>query len=208
MAQAAREPGYAARHYRVKKLRGKAAEYACVDCGGPATDWATIHGTDGSDPFSHYQPMCHPDHNRYDLCGRVNGPLSEELKSKISASQKAYYSNPVNRARIRTATKQAMARPEVREKLTAAIRQFSSDPEYQARQHIAQKKAWDDPQRRARHSAIMTAAHASSESRAVISAAVKAANTPVPCEFCDRQISNPGNMTQHIRARHPEAEAA
>ena len=35
---------YSTMHSRLKKYRGKASEFACVDCGGPAYDWSYVHG--------------------------------------------------------------------------------------------------------------------------------------------------------------------
>lgn len=59
-------PSYYGRHARVVRVRGSASEYACVDCGKPAVDWAQIHGTDGTDPHEHYQPRCRFCHRVYD----------------------------------------------------------------------------------------------------------------------------------------------
>jgi len=66
-------------HVRVKKLRGKASEYSCVDCGGPAEDWSYQGGSPreqleqqrgcllafSSDPFD-YDPRCKLCHKTYD----------------------------------------------------------------------------------------------------------------------------------------------
>lgn len=35
---------YSTMHSRLKRYRGKAAEYPCVDCGSPASDWSYGHG--------------------------------------------------------------------------------------------------------------------------------------------------------------------
>lgn len=35
---------YSTMHSRLKRYRGKAADYPCVDCGAPAYDWSYIHG--------------------------------------------------------------------------------------------------------------------------------------------------------------------
>lgn len=37
-------PTYHGMHIRVRRVRGKASEYTCVDCGGPAEDWSWVHG--------------------------------------------------------------------------------------------------------------------------------------------------------------------
>jgi hypothetical protein len=59
------QAGYAARHDRVKTVRGKASNHPCVTCGKPARDWAEIHGTGGF-KFDDYQPMCRVCHREYD----------------------------------------------------------------------------------------------------------------------------------------------
>lgn len=57
---------YGGKHYRVRKVRGNAAGHVCVGCSGQAREWAQIHDTDGTDPLTHYQPMCSGCHKRYD----------------------------------------------------------------------------------------------------------------------------------------------
>lgn len=75
--------GYAAIHDRVKRARGRARDHECVECGGPAAEWAY----DNADPRelvavwcgsevrystdpSHYLPMCVRDHRRFDTVAR------------------------------------------------------------------------------------------------------------------------------------------
>lgn len=60
------EQSYAARHNHVRKVRGKAAEYSCVDCGGPARHWSSVHDTSGLDIWNDYQPRCVRCHHIYD----------------------------------------------------------------------------------------------------------------------------------------------
>lgn len=73
-----------AAHERVKARRGKASQYACVDCGVPARHWSYDHldpnEIHSDRPYSpdpaHYEPRCVPCHKRFDLdfiAGRV-GP--------------------------------------------------------------------------------------------------------------------------------------
>lgn len=80
MTWRAEVPTYYTAHERVRTLRGSASEHHCVDCAGPALEWAydhadpaelsqEIHGrklTYSADPY-HYQPRCHPCHVRFDL---------------------------------------------------------------------------------------------------------------------------------------------
>lgn len=68
--------GIAAAHDRVRAVRGRAGTHACVDCGGPARDWALRHdsqdrrhapnGRAYSILIEDYQPMCRGCHIRYD----------------------------------------------------------------------------------------------------------------------------------------------
>lgn len=56
---------YAANHNRVRKAKGKASDYPCVDCSKDARDWAHIHDKPKGDVNS-YQPMCRLCHQAYD----------------------------------------------------------------------------------------------------------------------------------------------
>lgn len=64
-------------HQRLRKLRGSARHYACVDCGGPAAHWSYDHKASDErycpehGPYTtnldHYEPRCVSCHKRYDL---------------------------------------------------------------------------------------------------------------------------------------------
>lgn len=68
---------YSGAHLRVKARRGKATDYACVDCGGAATSWAYDHadpnqlvderGRAYSGDVNRYEPKCVPCHKTADL---------------------------------------------------------------------------------------------------------------------------------------------
>lgn len=69
--------GYSAAHSRVRRSRGKAELYSCVDCGQQAQDWSfTKPDCDGTmtdnkgRPYcthpEHYEPRCRDCHNKYD----------------------------------------------------------------------------------------------------------------------------------------------
>jgi len=88
---------YDARHYRMKRVRGRAALHPCVKCSGngiekPAREWAWIHDTDGEDPWADYLPLCARCHRRYDRNGHW-GPHSEESRHKMSEGHKLAYAN-------------------------------------------------------------------------------------------------------------------
>ena len=54
-------------HDRIRKYRGKAAGYKCVDdCGEWAFDWSHIAGTDPNN-FDNYEPRCRSCHKKYDM---------------------------------------------------------------------------------------------------------------------------------------------
>jgi len=58
-------PSYDVWHNRVKKARGPASDYSCVDCGGPAQDWSTADSV-SHDVAARFQPRCRKCHRRYD----------------------------------------------------------------------------------------------------------------------------------------------
>lgn len=73
--------GYGAAHDRVKRLKGSASKYSCVECGSAAQHWSYNH--DDPEEVSdyvrsvslvaysakpeHYSPRCVPCHKRFDL---------------------------------------------------------------------------------------------------------------------------------------------
>lgn len=86
--------GYMNLHRRVRRLRGKAAEHACVRCAENGTEkrayhWAQIHGTDGKDPWADYMPLCVSCHRRYDDSDERRQALSRswtpERKAELGA---------------------------------------------------------------------------------------------------------------------------
>lgn len=56
---------YHKRHYNVRKARGNAKTYKCVDCNKPAHDWTYIHNT-CPDDINNYEPRCCSCHAIYD----------------------------------------------------------------------------------------------------------------------------------------------
>lgn len=59
-------PTYRTVHARLVAARGKASSYACVECGGPASDWAFDEPTGYSTDLARYRPMCRSCHFRGD----------------------------------------------------------------------------------------------------------------------------------------------
>jgi hypothetical protein len=97
---------YSARHKQVRAVQGRAAEQDCVRCSERgikknAREWATIHGTGGSDPLADYIPLCVPCHAVYDdkpakmsaaRRGVKRGPV-ESLRKPWSAERRQAYEN-------------------------------------------------------------------------------------------------------------------
>ena len=109
------EANYSVRHARLHKERGRATDYECVDCDGPAEEWAQIHTEDGLDPWADYVPLCHQCHTEYDhesrvskvsasKMGRKRGPLPDQWRNKISATQKGRSKSEETKQKIRAAT--------------------------------------------------------------------------------------------------------
>ena len=68
LARAARQaanPSYDVWHHRIKKARGPASGYVCVDCGKPAQDWSTVNPS-SNDVRIRFQPRCRRCHRYYD----------------------------------------------------------------------------------------------------------------------------------------------
>lgn len=82
---------YFARHWRLRRDRGKASSYRCEHCKTEqARDWAQIHGTDGEDPLGDYVPLCRKCHIAYDGSGH-HVPHTDEAKQKMSRSHRQAY---------------------------------------------------------------------------------------------------------------------
>ncbi len=67
-------------HHRVRERWGKAKEHLCIDCLGPAAQWATIVTTNST----FYRPMCVPCHVRLDKVGVKRGPYRKGRYIPIS----------------------------------------------------------------------------------------------------------------------------
>jgi hypothetical protein len=65
IARQAANPSYDVWHKRVRKARGPASEYACVDCDEPADDWSTADPA-SDDVRVRFQPRCRKCHRCYD----------------------------------------------------------------------------------------------------------------------------------------------
>ena len=69
-------------HHRVRKARGPAGNYACIDCGGSAEDWSTVDpSTD--DVWVRFQPRCRKCHRRYDGAIGEGSPKAKLTAEKV-----------------------------------------------------------------------------------------------------------------------------
>ena len=83
------EVGRKSLHNRVRRLRGKASEYTCENCGKPARDWATVHGADGRDPLNDYLALCRVCHRAYDQVGaRQQGSKRPSISGSRNSGHK------------------------------------------------------------------------------------------------------------------------
>jgi hypothetical protein len=85
LARAARQaasPSYHVWHKRVKKARGPASGYACVDCGEPAQDWSTVNSSSG-DVQGRFQPRCRKCHRYHDGATGEGNPRAKLTSGKV-----------------------------------------------------------------------------------------------------------------------------
>jgi hypothetical protein len=85
LARAARQapsPSYDVWHHRVKKARGPASGYACVDCGKPARDWSTANPS-SDDIAARFQPRCRSCHRCYDGIVGEGNPRAKLTGGKV-----------------------------------------------------------------------------------------------------------------------------
>jgi hypothetical protein len=69
-------------HHRIKKARGPASDYACVDCGEPAQDWSTANPS-SDDLRTRFQPRCRPCHRYYDGMVGEGHPRAKLTAGKV-----------------------------------------------------------------------------------------------------------------------------
>jgi len=75
-------PSYDVWHNRVKKVRGPASDYRCIDCGGQAEDWSTADRS-SNDVRVRFQPRCRKCHRRYDGAIGEGSPRAKLTADKV-----------------------------------------------------------------------------------------------------------------------------
>ena len=83
-ARQAANPSYDVWHKRVKKARGPASGYVCVDCGAPAEDWSTVNPS-SPDVRVRFQPRCRKCHRDYDGIVGEGNPRAKLTDEKVRA---------------------------------------------------------------------------------------------------------------------------
>lgn len=76
-------PEYKLIHTNLRRLRGAAKNYQCVNCFGTAQDWAYVHNTDPFDIY-HYVPRCRDCHNKYDGFLKEQSGVKNNNGSKLT----------------------------------------------------------------------------------------------------------------------------
>lgn len=139
---------YQYNHSRVKKERGRAAEYTCVRCDRSAENWAQVHDSTGTDPWGDFMPLCMVCHNAYDEVGkRQEGrEVPEEWRLRISAAARGRKASPETRAKLSAAstTKGKKRPPEVVAKISATLKGHSVSAEARAKQSATMKQRHAD----------------------------------------------------------------
>ena len=82
VARQAASPSYHVWHKRIKKARGPATGYACVDCGEPAQDWSTVNPA-SDDIQVRFQPRCRKCHRHYDGAVGEGHPRAKLTGGKV-----------------------------------------------------------------------------------------------------------------------------
>jgi len=82
VARQATSPSYDVWHKRIKKARGPASGYACVDCGEPAQDWSTVNPA-SDDVQARFQPRCRKCHRYYDGAVGEGNPRAKLTGGKV-----------------------------------------------------------------------------------------------------------------------------
>lgn len=70
-------------HKRMRKIRGDAFEFDCVDCGLEAKEWSHRHGTDPRN-MRNYDPRCVKCHHIYDGCMTENQRGENHCRARFS----------------------------------------------------------------------------------------------------------------------------
>lgn len=111
---AADDPEYQKKHYHMRKANGKARDYYCQHCDGPAEQWAQVHDSSGWDPENDYLALCRSCHRKYDM--------TDETKAKIGNSNRGKKRTPEQIQTLSLAHMGNSPSEETRKKLSKALK--------------------------------------------------------------------------------------
>jgi len=72
-------------HLRLRRERGRASEYACVDCGEAAEEWSFDEPSGYSVDLSRYAPRCIRCHREHDLAIRGRDAVGRFTRNEVAA---------------------------------------------------------------------------------------------------------------------------
>jgi hypothetical protein len=176
---------YAQAHEAVFEARGKASDYPCAKCGGPARDWSYDYQdpeqlVEDRHPYSldvdHYLPMCRLCHRRHEIESdpRVLEAFRASGKANVAFAQ------------------------------AGRALKFQTDPEF-AEKTRAHARSMATPESRSRGG---KSAMAKMDSEAHSRAGLKSSKIRKKCSECGLE-TNPGALGRHLKATgHMEEPAA
>ncbi len=130
-------------HARIRRNRGRATEFSCVDCSKTALDWSHITGSDPLD-LMNYEPRCRSCHMRYDWRTGVREMTDDQrrwFQEHIAKVRRALSGSTNGRARL-TETEVL----EIRSRYAGGATQVELSAEYGIKQTtvsaIVTRKTW------------------------------------------------------------------
>ncbi len=112
---------WAAKHQRLRKVRGRAAEHQCVKCPAQARDWAQIHTEDGTDPWADYVPLCRKCHLNYDYEAHWNEESLAKWRTSAGPAIAAAWTPERRAAQSRYAQETRRRHPNIQDPSTGRI---------------------------------------------------------------------------------------
>lgn len=141
---------YNARHSRLRRNRGSASRYLCVDCGELAEHWSQVHGTNGMDLYNHYRPMCCSCHHEYDDIPRRS---AETLRIRRIRPPDTTIQNLVEHNRRRTGEVRGPLSQETKDKISKFKKGVPLSPRHRDKISAALLEAWSPGGTRRKQSA-------------------------------------------------------
>jgi len=89
-------------HAKIRRNRGRATEFSCVDCSKTASDWSHITGSDPLD-LMNYEPRCRSCHMRYDWRTGAREMTDDQrrwFREHLTKARRAFPGSTNGRARL------------------------------------------------------------------------------------------------------------